>query len=291
LKKLFPWRIELKELVNKVSVVTGAGGGLGRELALACGRRGMKLVLADVDPANLAATVALIHQQLPATEIASLRVDVSQYEQVEALASLARDRFGGAHVLFNNAGVGVTAPIWENTVADWQWVTNVNLYGVAWGIKAFVPIMLEQSCGHIVNIASAAGWMYSAGSGIYNTTKAAVVAMSETLANDLSITGKDVGVSVVSPAYFPTGIASSERNRPSDLAETAKDSATKRLHEAHVRKMVEAGQISAAEIAESTLIGVEENRFYVFPHSWVPDAIAARSKTARVGKTAFNPQA
>ncbi len=281
----------MKDLENKVAVVTGAGGGLGRELAFACARRGMKLVLADIGCASLEISADLIRQEWPGVEIALSRVDVSQYEQLEALARLACDRFGGAHLLFNNAGVGVTAPIWENTVADWQWVTNVNLYGVAWGIKAFAPIMLEQSCGHIVNISSAAGWMYSAGSGIYNVTKAAVVAMSETLANDFLLTGKELGVSVVSPAYFPTGITNSERNRPADLADTVVDSEAKRMHEEHVRKMVEAGRISAAEIAEASLQAVEEGRFYVFPHNWVPDAIEARSKIARRGMTAFNPQA
>lgn len=126
---------------------------------------------------------------------------MSQFEQVAALAQLAIQRFEGVHLLFNNAGVGVTAPVWENTVSDWHWVTNVNLYGVAWGVKAFTPIMLEQDQGHIVNIASAAGWMYSAGSGIYNATKAAVVALSESLVNDLKMVNSAVGVSVLSPAF------------------------------------------------------------------------------------------
>lgn len=105
-------------------------------------------------------------------------------------------------------------PLWENTASDWQWVTQVNLYGVAWGVKAFTPIMLDQGEGHIVNIASAAGWMYSAGSGIYNATKAAVVALSESLANDLKMANSVIGVSVLSPAFFPTGIIDAERNFP-----------------------------------------------------------------------------
>ncbi len=281
----------MKVLANKVAVVTGAGGALGRALALACARRGMRLVLADVDSGSLAQTGDLIRDEVPGAEWVSLRVNVSKYEEVESLATLACERFGGAHLLFNNAGVGMAAPIWENTADDWQWVTSVNLFGVAWGVRAFAPIMLRQSEGHIVNIASAAGWFSPPGSGIYNTTKAAVVALSETLANDLVETGKHIGVSVVSPAYFQSGITNSERNRPGELSETAKLSEIRRAHEEQVKKAVEAGQISATQIAEVTLEAVEQGRFYVFPHTWVPDGIAAKSKAARLGRTAFNPQA
>jgi len=279
----------MKDLNGKVSVITGAGGGLGRELAMACARRRMKLVLADVEAGNLEATRTLIQQELPDTDIATQPVDVAKFEQVAALAQLTMQRFGGVHLLFNNAGVGVTAPLWENTVSDWQWVTQVNLYGVAWGVKAFTPIMLEQGEGHIVNIASAAGWMYSAGSGIYNATKAAVVALSESLANDLKMANSAVGVSVLSPAFFPTGIIDAERNRPVEFADAAADSEMKRQYEERVRRAVEAGKISAREIAEITLKGVEENRFYLFPHAWVPGVIALRSQQAQAGMTAFDP--
>lgn len=279
----------MKDLNGKVSIITGAGGGLGRELALACARRQMKLVLADVEADNLEATRVLVLQELPNTPIATLQLDVSCFEQVEALSQLTMRRFGAAHLLFNNAGVGVTAPIWENTVADWHWVTNVNLFGVAWGVKAFTPIMLGQGEGHIVNIASAAGWMSSAGSGIYNATKAAVVALSESLANDLKMASS--AVSVLSPAFFPTGIVEAERNRPTEFADAAVDSEMKRLYEERVRRAVETGKISASEIAEITLKGVEDNRFYLFPHAWVPSAIALRSMQAQAGITAFNPQA
>lgn len=281
----------MKDLNGKVSVITGAGGGLGRELAMACARRGMKLVLADVEDRNLEETCSQIRDKFPGTEIASLLVDVSKFEQVAVLAQLAIQRFEGVHLLFNNAGVGVTAPIWENTVSDWHWVTNVNLHGVAWGVKAFTPIMLAQGEGHIVNVASAAGWMYSAGSGIYNATKAAVVALSESLVNDLKMANSAVGVSVLSPAFFPTGIIEAERNRPAEFADAAADSEMKRHYEERVRRAVEAGKISACEIAEITLKGVEENRFYLFPHTWVPGAIAQRSKQAQEGMTAYNPQA
>jgi len=278
------------DLRGEVAVVTGAGSGLGRELASASARRGMKLTLGDIDEKGLAGTASQISQAYPKCEIATLRVDVTKLMDLEALADLACTRFGGVYLLFNNAGVGVTAPLWENTAADWQWVTSVNLFGVAWGIKTFVPIMLKQSRGHVVNVASAAGWVYPAGSGIYCATKAAVVALSESLANDLLATGAEIGVTVLSPAYFPTAIAASERNRPAELRDATEPSDMKRLHEEQVKRAVAKGKIPAAEIAELTLQAVETNRFYVFPHSGVLDAISLRSAAAKEGKTAFNPQ-
>ncbi len=277
----------MKPLNGKVAVVTGAGSGLGRALALAAARRGMKLVLADVNLAGVDETEQLAEEIQPGVEVAKQQVDVSDLKQVEALAALTRDRFDGAHLLFNNAGVGIVAPMWEQTEQDWRWLVNVNVLGVAWGVKAFVPMMLAQGEGHIVNTASAAGWFHQAGSGIYNVTKAGVVALSETLANDLIGTG--VGVSVVSPAYFPAGITDSGRVRPAELSDTATDSETKRRHEEKIRQAVASAKITADEIAEQTLAAVEAGRFYVFPHDYVPDLLFLRAKAAKDGGIAFDP--
>ncbi|MCC5859233.1 MAG: SDR family NAD(P)-dependent oxidoreductase [Ectothiorhodospiraceae bacterium] len=268
----------MKDLNGKVAVITGAGSGLGRELALCCAARGMNLVLGDVDEAGMAGTVRLAEEKRPDTASATLTVDVSRLEDVEALAALARSRFGGAHVLFNNAGVAVNGPVWENTPADWHWVMGVNVYGVSWGIRAFVPMMLEQGEGHVVNTASAAGWVNAPGSGVYNASKHAVVAISETLALDLRDVNANIGVSVLCPAFFPTAIVNSERNRPRDLADTAPETETKRLRQEQLRQAVEKGRISAAEIAETTLQAVENDRFYVFPHQKVKALVAARAQ-------------
>lgn len=276
---------------GKVAVITGGGSGLGRELALACARRGMHLVLGDVDEAGLAATTQLVAETAPSSHCFTRRVDVSRLDEVEALAAFALDKCGQVDVLFNNAGVGVGGPIWENTAADWQWVLGVNLYGVAWGIKTFVPLMLKRGGGHIVNIASAAGWMNAPGSGIYNVSKCAVVAMSETLANDLKDAGSQIGVSVVSPAFFPTGIAHSGRNRPAALAETAPDSEQRRLRESQVQYAVEHGKISAHDIAESILSAVESRQFYVFPHKKIKNLVSARAQAANNEISAFDPHA
>jgi NAD(P)-dependent dehydrogenase (short-subunit alcohol dehydrogenase family) len=271
----------MKDLNGKVAVITGGGSGLGREFALCCARRGMKLVLADVDEKGMAETVRLAQQEVTDVQSATIRVDVSKLEQVEALAALAKERFGGAHVVFNNAGVSVGGPLWEHTAADWHWVMGVNVYGVAFGIKAFVPLMLAQGEGHIVNTASAAGWLNAPGGGIYNASKHAVVAISETLAFDLKDAGGDnIGVTVLCPAYFPTPIVDSARNRPAELAETAPMTEARKLREERIRYAVQHGRISAAEIAEMTLQAVERDQFYVFPHRKVKALIKARAEAA-----------
>lgn len=281
----------MRALRGKVAVITGGGSGLGRELALCCAGRGMRLVLGDVDEAGMAGTAELATAEVPGVQVAVLKTDVSRLEQVQALAAFAEQRFGGAHLLFNNAGVAVNGPIWESTVDDWTWVLGVNLFGVIWGVKTFMPIMLRQGEGHIVNTASAAGWMNMTDSGIYNVSKCSVVALSETLANDIKDAGGKVGVTCISPAFFPTRIAEAERNRPAELAETVADTPALRQHEESLRYAVAHGRISAAQVAEMALQGVEADRFYVFPHQKIKQLILQRAQAAQLEATAFDPTA
>ncbi len=284
----------MQDLKGKVAVITGGGSGLGRELALCCAARGMKLLLGDVDEAGMQETLRLVEERAPGTESTTMRLDVSRLEQVQAFAELCKTRFGGAHLLFNNAGVSVNGPIWENTQADWDWVLGVNLYGVVWGIKTFTPMMLEQGEGHIVNVASAAGWLNGPSAGIYNVSKCSVVAMSETLALDLRDAGSEkIGVSVLCPAFFPTGIADSQRNRPADKADTIErnDIAEKRAQA--LKYAVEHGRIPASDVAEMTLKAVEDDQFYIFPHRKIKQLIAMRAAAADREKDVFdsmNPQ-
>lgn len=284
----------MRELNGKVAAITGGGSGLGRELALCCAARGMKLVLGDVDEKGMQETLRLVEQAHPGTESASMRLDVSSLEQVQAFADLCKSRFGSAHVVFNNAGVSVGGPVWENTVADWEWVMGVNLYGVAWGVKVFTPMLIAQGEGHIVNTASAAGWLNGPSMAIYNVTKHSVVALSETLALDLRDAGANVGVTCLCPAFFPTAIHESARNRPADKAETVKLSGEKAAMRSElIKQAVEKGKISAAEIAEMTMKAVEEDRFYVFPHNKIPHLIRMRADAAaRQGEVfdSMNPQ-
>ncbi|MBL4609655.1 MAG: SDR family NAD(P)-dependent oxidoreductase [Pseudomonas sp.] len=284
----------MQDLKDKVAVITGGGSGLGRELALCCAARGMKLLLGDVDEAGIQETLRLVEERAPGTESTTMRLDVSRLEQVQAFAELCKTRFGTAHLLFNNAGVSVNGPIWENTQADWDWVLGVNLYGVVWGIKTFTPMMLEQGEGHIVNVASAAGWLNGPSAGIYNVSKCSVVAMSETLALDLRDAGSEkIGVSVLCPAFFPTGIADSQRNRPADKADTIERNEIAEKRAQALKYAVEHGRIPASDVAEMTLKAVEDDQFYIFPHRKIKQLIAMRAAAADQEKDVFdsmNPQ-
>lgn len=274
----------MDQFAGRVAVVTGGGSGLGRELALCCARRGMTVALGDVDEPGMAETARLMDAERSDGTCTAHRVDVSSADAMDAFADEVWHRHGGVHLLFNNAGVAVNGPLWEHTAADWQWVLGVNLQGVAWGIRAFVPRMIAQGSGYVVNTASAAGWVNAPGSGIYNASKSAVVALSETLALDLRDAGANVGVSVVSPAFFPTPIAESERNRPPELADTAPMSEARRRRSEELRYAVQHGRIPASDIARTTLEAVEQGRFYVFPHGKIRDLVRARAEAiAREG--------
>lgn len=284
----------MQALNGKVAVITGGGSGLGRELALCCAARGMKLLLGDVDEKGMQETLRLVEEASPGTESATMRLDVSKLEQMQAFADLAKSRFGAAHVIFNNAGVSVGGPAWENTPHDWEWVMGVNLYGVAWGVKVFTPMLIEQNEGHIVNTASAAGWLNGPNMAIYNVTKHSVVALSETLALDLRDINANVGVTCLCPAFFPTAIHESARNRPADKGETITPSETALKRAELTKQAVQKGKIQATDIAEMTLKAVEEDQFYVFPHRKIKQLIGLRAQAAANEKKAFdslNPEA
>jgi NAD(P)-dependent dehydrogenase (short-subunit alcohol dehydrogenase family) len=207
----------MRELRGKVAVVTGAASGIGRAMAERFAREGMKLVLADVQEKPLAEARDAIARG--GAEVIAVPTDVSKWEQVDALAKRAFEAYGAAHVVCNNAGVGTGGVTWEMSPADWEWVFGVNQWSVVHGIRAFVPRMIAQGEGHIVNTASIAGLLSAPGMGAYCATKHAVVAISECLHLDLAVTGNGskVHVSVVCPAWVKTSIADSERNRPASL--------------------------------------------------------------------------
>jgi len=263
----------MNDLKGKVAVITGAGSGFGRELAILCAAEGMKLVLADIQEDSLPGTVALLP---PATETLSLRVDVADAGAVDALAQKTYERFGAAHLLFNNAGVSPVGPAWTATLDDWQWTLGVNLMGVVHGIRSFVPRMLEQkdAC-HVVNTASVAGLLSVPASAVYCVSKHGVVTLSECLHHDLRLFGANIGVSVLCPAFVNTGIKDSQRNRPSGLAAT---NPLSKPFEQQMRKAVESGRLSAAEVAKITLAAVKENRFYIFTHPKIKGSIETRMR-------------
>lgn len=199
---------------DRVAVVTGGASGIGRELCRRLAGAGARVVIADVDEAGMDGTAAAVKQA--GGEAMTVRTDVSRLADVHALADRAFDRWGAVHVLCNNAGVTVHGGLESATHQDWEWVIGVNLWGVVHGIEAFVPRMIAGGePGHIVNTASMAGLIASQGLGIYNTTKYAVVGLSETLQKDLR--PYNIGVSVLCPMGVATAIRDSDRTRPPHL--------------------------------------------------------------------------
>ncbi|QSN62492.1 SDR family oxidoreductase [Caballeronia sp. M1242] len=260
---------------GKVAVITGAGSGFGREFAYKAASLGMKLVLADIDDAALAATVDAVRAQ--GSDALGVRTDVSDAAQVDALAQAALDAYGGVHLLFNNAGVGAGGFVWENSAKDWQWVFGVNVMGVANGVRAFTPIMLKQAePAHIVNTASVAGMLAAPAMGVYNASKHAVVALTETLYHDLRLAGASIGVSLLCPAFVPTGIANAERSRPDALANDAPLTASQKMAARQLARAVESGRLSARDIAEMTFDAVRDGRFYVITHPGIMASIRLR---------------
>lgn len=266
----------MRDLKGKVAVVTGAASGIGRGLAERFGREGMRVVLADVEEAPLAAARDAV-ARLGAEAIA-VTTDVSNGPQVEALARRALEAYGAVHVLCNNAGVGAGGMAWELSAADWEWVLGVNLWGVIHGIRAFVPQMVAQGQGHVVNTASIAGLVAAPGLAAYCASKHAVVAISECLHHDLTMrTGGQVRVSVLCPAWVKTRIADAERNRPASLArpESQVPSPQDQMMEQMLRAAV-AGGMEPASVAEHVVQAIVNDRFWVLTHPRSKAAIEGR---------------
>jgi NAD(P)-dependent dehydrogenase (short-subunit alcohol dehydrogenase family) len=278
----------MKELKGKVAAVTGAASGLGRAMALAFAAEGMDVALADVDDTDLSSVENQI-QGLGVRAI-TLKVDVSHADQVETFRDQALTRLGGLHVVCNNAGVSPLGAVWENSVADWQWILGVNLWGVIHGVRAFTPHLIAQDEGHIVNTASVAGLISPPGSGAYNVTKHAVVALSESLLHDLRERNSNVGVSVLCPAYVPTRITESERNRPKDLPAGKKSEHTV-AREAMLKKAVSSGKISADQVAQAVVAAIKQDRFYILTHPRIKGAIQARMQDILEDSAPRNPLA
>src|SRR5262245_17615061 len=246
----------MDDLRGKVAVVTGGASGIGRALCLAFAGAGARVVAADLDRDGMAETVAGVTQA--GSEGTAVHTDVSRLADVQALADRAFGEFGAVHVLCNNAGVALWGGLESATHRDWEWAIGVNLWGVIHGVETFVPRMIAQKApGHVVNTASMAGLIASQGLGVYNTTKYAVVGLSETLQKDLR--PYDIGVSVLCPMGVKTAIRRSARNRPVELRNPGG---------------VESGgevdligrSLEPEHVAERVLRAIRANRLYVITH-------------------------
>ena len=266
----------MREFKDKVAVVTGGASGIGLAMARRFAAEGMKLVLADIEEEPLRRVETEFRKA--GIPVVGIRTDVSRAQDVERLAEKTLATFGAVHLLCNNAGVSPGGAVWENTLADWEWVLGVNVWGVIHGVHTFVPIMLRQDVEcHVVNTASVAGLLSVPGMGTYCVSKHAVVTLTECLYHDLVQRGAKVGVSLLCPAYVPTGIIESERNRPALLRNAQRARTPEELaREEQLRHAVTSGRLSAQDVADMVFKAVQQSRFYVLTHPKIKDAIATR---------------
>ena len=229
-------------------MVTGAGSGLGREIALRWAREGWQLALSDVNEAGLAETLALVRDA--GGDGFTQRCDVRDYSQLIALAQACETKLGGIDVVVNNAGVASGGFFEEVSLEDWEWEISINLMGAVKGCKAFLPL-LQRSQGKIINVASMAALMQAPAMSNYNVAKAGVVALSESLLVELR--GQEVGVHVLCPSFFQTNLMDSFRGPTPSM-------------KAQVSKLLESSPITAADIADYLYRQVAEGVFMILPH-------------------------
>jgi NAD(P)-dependent dehydrogenase (short-subunit alcohol dehydrogenase family) len=202
---------------------------------------------------------------------------VSDAAAVDALATATMEAYEAVHLVCNNAGVGAGGPMADVPLAEWEWVLGVNLWGVIHGVRSFLPLLRLQDEAHIVNTASVAGLLSPPGMGIYCVSKHAVVTLTECLHHDLASRSDKVRASLLCPAYVPTGIHDSERNRPEELRNAAQDKSEQELaREAALRHAVQSGRISAEQVADTVFDAVRDERFYILTHQKIKGAIETR---------------
>ena len=252
----------MKEFTGKTAVITGGASGIGRAMGELFLDKGMNVVLADVEQAALEATVATLGERGSEGACIGVVTDVTSAEQVQALADAALEAFGSIDVACNNAGVFTGGLLWEETLADYEWVMDVNVWGVIHGIRTFVPIMKAQACEcHIVNTASMAAVTAMPYSGIYHMSKHAVLALSESLYHELSFHAPNVGISVLCPEAINTGIAASERNRSGDYGDIKASDERDMVMGALADSV--AGGIGPEVMAQRVFDAMVEGRFYI----------------------------
>ena len=269
----------MKHFKGRTAVITGAASGFGLEASRIAAREGMNVVMADVQQDALDQAAAEI--AAGGAAVLPFRLDVSKAAEVEALGAATLQRFGAPSFVFNNAGVGGGGLIWESTLQDWEWVLGVNLMGVVHGVRVFTPMMLEAARkdpgfeGHIVNTASMAGLVNPPNMGVYNASKHAVVAISETLYQDLRLVTEQVTASVLCPFFVTTGITRSERNRPAGLA-AAPPTKSQLIGQAMTDKAVGSGKVTAPMVAQYVFDALRERRFYIYSHPQALGSVQTR---------------
>ncbi|MCP4107422.1 MAG: SDR family NAD(P)-dependent oxidoreductase [Desulfobacteraceae bacterium] len=281
----------MKEFKGKVAVITGAASGIGRSIAEHCVQEGMKVVLADIDETALSQAKADL--KAGGADILTMRTDVSEASDIEALARKTLEAFGAVHLLCNNAGVLHTGtPVWESTFEDWQWIMGINLWGVIHGVRVFVPLMLAQDTGcHVVNTASMSGLISGPGVGAYNVTKHGVITLSETLYHDLKQREAKVKVSVLCPGFVMTRILTSERSRP---VESQGDAGTSLLsaeeeEASWAEKQAVHNVLSPGAAADAVFTAIRNEQFYILTHPELKGMIQVRMEDIINGRNPAIP--
>jgi NAD(P)-dependent dehydrogenase (short-subunit alcohol dehydrogenase family) len=271
----------VNEFSDRTAVITGGAGGIGYALCELFARQGMNIVLADIEQAALDAAVSRLGET--GARCTGVVTDVADPDSVEQLAQTAMDAFGGIHVACNNAGVFTGGLLWQESLADYRWLMDVNVWGVINGIRSFVPRMIAQNCDcHVVNTASMAALTAMPYSGIYHMTKHAVLAMSESLYHELAYHAPQVKVSVLCPEAVNTGIANAERNRPADYGDVVESDSRQLVMDALAQST--AGGLDPARMAERVLAAIRGEQFYILSQDAWRDAAHTRLDDIRAGR-------
>jgi len=272
------YTMTMEDLAGKTAVITGAASGIGFELAKQFGASGMNLVLADVEEAALKEATATLAAD--GYDVLPFSLDVRNHDEIVALEAAAIERFGNVHILCNNAGVGAGGPVADPTNLEaWRWTIDIDLWGVIYGCKTFLPAMIEhgEPC-HIVNTASMAGLGSAPFMGPYNIAKYGVVALSETLSKEMQLAKHNVGVSVLCPAFVATGIADSDRNMPQDVRDQLPPPPPSDSPMGLLMKELVANGISTEIVGKAVVEAVVNNTFWILTHDETKPGVIQRAE-------------
>jgi NAD(P)-dependent dehydrogenase (short-subunit alcohol dehydrogenase family) len=285
----------MNQFEGRTAVITGAASGFGEAFAREAAALGMRLMLADVQIEPLERLAQSLRAQ--GTQVHTCRTDVSRLEDVQALAAATVAHFGTPHLVFNNAGVATGGLVWESSPADWQWVLGVNLMGVLHGVQSFVPLMLAAERadphyeGYVVNTASMAGLVSVPLNGTYTVSKHAIVALSETLYQDLALVSERIHTSLVCAFSIPTGIAASDKVRPDEARSPQTPTTSQQLAQAMMNKAVSSGKLTAADMSAATFNAIRAQRFYVYSHPHALASVRQRMDDVLQGANPSDPYA
>jgi len=267
------------ELSGKTAVITGGASGIGLGMARSFATHEMKLVLADIEQGALDEAVAELSAT---TDVIGVRTDVSRLDEVQALADATMDRFGAAHVLCNNAGVGIADPVWAMSLEDWRWTIDINLWGPIYGIQVFHPIMERQGEGHINSTASMAGLYAGQSLGAYNVSKHGVVALMASLARDLRTAKSPIRASVLCPGPVDTKITDSARNRSAESASQHVGTEAGNRFYANLTAALQQGMDPDA-VGDLVADGILSDRFWMITHPNYLDGVVAQTQQIATG--------